>query len=404
MSQPIKRAILIVAAGRGSRAGDGLPKQYRLLAGQPVLAHTLEALADQAHTPILTVIHPDDRDLFEAIAGACSSRLAEHLLPAVFGGLTRQQSVLAGLEALATRHTPLFVAIHDGARPLLLDPNSPKDLFDQAFLAAERYGAAIPGCRLTDTIKKIDSQETIIGDVGRDPLRAVQTPQAFRFSLVLDAHRRAARAAEVRFTDDAAVVGWAGHPTHVFSGDPNNVKITTAADLAVAEIRITARLSDIRVGQGFDVHAFEPGDHVWLGGVRIEHDRGLAGHSDADVVLHALTDAILGALSEDDIGAHFPPQDPRYRNAASHMFLRDAVRRIHSRGGMLAHLDATLICEVPRLGPHRPAMRETIAAIAGVPIDRIAVKATTSERLGFTGRREGIAAMATATVRLPPMR
>jgi 2-C-methyl-D-erythritol 4-phosphate cytidylyltransferase / 2-C-methyl-D-erythritol 2,4-cyclodiphosphate synthase len=319
----------------------------------------------------------------------------------VFGGATRQQSVLAGLEGLVVKR-PALVAIHDGARPLLFDRRTVEDLIERAFFFAEQYGAAIPGSRLTDTIKRVDGAGTVLGDVARDPIRAVQTPQAFRFPLILSAHRRALREGAAQFTDDAAVVAWAGHPCHVFEGEPANMKITTAADLASAEARMALRLADLRVGQGFDVHAFAPGDHVWLGGVRIAHDQSLAGHSDADVVLHALTDAVLGALSEDDIGTHFPPSDPVFKGWASHLFLRDAVQRIHRRGGMLAHLDATIVCEAPRIGPHRAAMRQSIAGIAGLALDRVAVKATTSERLGFTGRREGIAAMATATVRLPP--
>jgi 2-C-methyl-D-erythritol 4-phosphate cytidylyltransferase / 2-C-methyl-D-erythritol 2,4-cyclodiphosphate synthase len=399
MPEVLARAILVVAAGRGSRAGGGLPKQYRLLAGRPLLTHTLEALAVSG-APILTVIHEDDRDLFAEVRSACAPRTAEYLLSPVFGGATRQHSVLAGLEVLA-QHNPALVAIHDGARPLLLDSGAVRDLIERAFSGAEHYGAAIPGCRLTDTVKRVDGDGTILGDVGRDPLRAVQTPQAFRFPLILAAHRRAVREDQAGFTDDAAVVAWADHRCHVFEGEPANMKITTPSDLAAAEARMAARLTDLRVGQGFDVHAFASGDHLWLGGIRIAHDQSLVGHSDADVLLHALTDAILGALSNDDIGTHFPPSDPAFKGAASDLFLRDAVQRVQKRGGMLAHLDATIICEAPRIGPHRTAMRQRIAEITGLSIDRVAVKATTSERLGFTGRREGIAAMATATVRLP---
>jgi 2-C-methyl-D-erythritol 4-phosphate cytidylyltransferase / 2-C-methyl-D-erythritol 2,4-cyclodiphosphate synthase len=398
MAEAFARAILVVAAGRGSRAGGGVPKQYRLLAGRPLLTHTLEAIA-VVGAPILTVIHPDDRDLFAAVASACAPRLAQ-LLPPVFGGATRQQSVLSGLEALALGD-PALVAIHDGARPLLLDRATVRDLIEGAFSGAEKYGAAIPGSPLTDTIKRVDGDGMILGDIERHPLRAVQTPQAFRFPLILAAHRRALREGQAGFTDDAAVVAWADHPCHIFEGEPANMKITTRSDLATAEARMAIRLADLRVGQGFDVHAFEPGDHLWLGGIRIAHAQGLVGHSDADVLLHALTDAILGALSDADIGSHFPPSDPAFKGVASDLFLRDAVQRVQKRGGMLAHLDATIICEAPRIGPYRAAMRQRIAEIAGLSIDRVAVKATTSERLGFTGRREGIAAMATATVRLP---
>jgi 2-C-methyl-D-erythritol 4-phosphate cytidylyltransferase/2-C-methyl-D-erythritol 2,4-cyclodiphosphate synthase len=392
------RALIVVAAGRGSRAGDGLPKQYRPLAGRPVLAYTLAAVLNEPIDRVLPVIHRDDAALYGTIAQALPDHLTSRLLAPVMGGNTRQQSVLNGLEALAD-DPPDLVAIHDGARPLLGAANR---LIEVAFVAAARYGAAIPGYRLSDTIKQVDGDDKTICGVDREALRAVQTPQAFRFALLLQAHRQAAGANRQSFTDDAAVLAWAsGHPSHVFESSSDNLKITTADDFIRAEQLLLGRLLDIRVGQGFDVHAFEPGDHVWLGGVRIGHDKALTGHSDADVVLHALTDAILGALSDADIGAHFPPSDPQYRHAASHLFLRDAVQRVNRRGGILAHLDATVICESPRIGPYRDEMRQTIARIAGVSIDRVAVKATTSERLGFTGRGEGIAVMATATVRLP---
>jgi 2-C-methyl-D-erythritol 4-phosphate cytidylyltransferase/2-C-methyl-D-erythritol 2,4-cyclodiphosphate synthase len=394
----LSRALIVVAAGRGLRAGEGLPKQYRPLAGRPVLAHTLATVLSAPIDRVVPVIHRDDAALYARVVTTLPDPFATRLLGPVIGGDTRQHSVLNGLEALAD-DPPDLVAIHDGARPLL---GASIGLIEAAFVAAERYGAAIPGCRLTDTIKQVDFDGRTVSEVDREALRAVQTPQAFRFALVLQAHRQAAAANQQRFTDDAAVLAWAsGHPCHVFDGSRDNLKITTAGDFFRAERLLIERLIDVRVGQGFDVHAFEPGDHVWLGGVRIGHDKKLAGHSDADVVLHALTDAILGALSDADIGAHFPPGDPHYRDAASDLFLRDAVRRVALRGGMLAHLDATVMCESPRVGPYRDEMRQTIARIAGVSIDRVAVKATTTERLGFTGRGEGIVAMATATVRLP---
>jgi 2-C-methyl-D-erythritol 4-phosphate cytidylyltransferase/2-C-methyl-D-erythritol 2,4-cyclodiphosphate synthase len=229
----------------------------------------------------------------------------------------------------------------------------------------------------------------------------VQTPQAFRFDLLLAAHRQAADAGEYDLTDDAAVVERAGHAVYVFEGDKENMKLTTADDFTRAEARLLGNLADIRCGQGFDVHAFGPGDHVWLGGLKIPHDHGLVGHSDADVLAHAVTDAILGALADGDIGAHFPPSDPQWKGAASSVFLADAVARVKARGGLLAHVDATIICEHPKIGPHRDAIRQNLAQIMDVALSRVAVKATTSERLGFTGRGEGIAALATATVRLP---
>jgi 2-C-methyl-D-erythritol 4-phosphate cytidylyltransferase/2-C-methyl-D-erythritol 2,4-cyclodiphosphate synthase len=254
---------------------------------------------------------------------------------------------------------------------------------------------------VTDTIKQIDSGGHIAATLDRSQLRSVQTPQAFAFAPLLDAHRRAADAGRDDFTDDAALAEWAGMKVSVFAGEPGNVKLTTDDDFARAEARRIASLADLRVGSGFDVHPFGPGDHVMLGGLRIAHERGLAGHSDADVALHALVDAILGALADGDIGNHFPPNDPRWRGAASDQFLKFAVERLRQRGGRIAHLDLTIICEAPRIGPHRDAMRRKIAEIAEIAIERVAVKATTSEKLGFTGRGEGIAAMATATVRLP---
>ena len=235
----------------------------------------------------------------------------------------------------------------------------------------------------------------------RASLRAVQTPQAFRFPLILEAHRRAAAEGVGDLTDDVAVAEWAGAPAFVFEGDPANLKVTTMQDLRAAEARLTAGASETRVGQGFDVHAFAPGDHVWLCGVRVPHAQALAGHSDADVGLHALADAIYGALAEGDIGAHFPPSDPQWKGAASHVFVAHAAGRVRARGGFIVHLDLTLICETPKIGPHREAMRARVAEIAGLDVGRVAVKATTTERLGFTGRSEGIACLATATVRLP---
>ena len=231
-------------------------------------------------------------------------------------------------------------------------------------------------------------------------LRAVQTPQAFRFDLILAAHRAAALGAS-DLTDDAAVAEWAGHRVHVFAGEDSNMKVTTTKDLFAAEARLLRDLADIRTGQGYDVHAFGPGGHVWLGGVKIEHDHGLVGHSDADVLSHAITDALLGALADGDIGSHFPPSDPQWRGAASRIFLAAAAAKVRSRGGVIAHIDATVVCERPKLGPHRDAIRKSIAEIVEIPLDRVAVKATTSERLGFTGREEGIASLAIATIRLP---
>jgi 2-C-methyl-D-erythritol 4-phosphate cytidylyltransferase / 2-C-methyl-D-erythritol 2,4-cyclodiphosphate synthase len=316
------------------------------------------------------------------------------LLPPCFGGDTRQTSVRAGLEALAGHH-PAIVLVHDAARPF-----TSAALVSRA-IAAGAQGAAIPGVAMTDTIKEVDSAGHVVRTLDRTTLRGIQTPQAFAFDALLAAHRKAYAAGREDFTDDAALAEWAGMTVGVFAGEAGNVKLTTAEDFAAAQARELAALGDIRTGSGYDVHAFADGDHVWLGGVRISHERGVTGHSDADVGLHALVDAILGALADGDIGAHFPPSDPQWKGASSDRFLQFAVERVRQRGGRVVHLDLTVVCEAPKIGPHRDAMRARIAQIAGISIDRVGVKATTSEKLGFTGRREGIAAMATATIRLP---
>jgi 2-C-methyl-D-erythritol 4-phosphate cytidylyltransferase/2-C-methyl-D-erythritol 2,4-cyclodiphosphate synthase len=303
--------------------------------------------------------------------------------------------VRAGLEALSGRG-PDIVLVHDAARPFCSSA-----LVSRAIVAGAEMGAAVPALEVTDTIKRIDPDGRVAGTVDRRQLRAVQTPQAFAFQPLLDAHRRAHREGRDDFTDDAALAEWAGLQVTTFEGESGNVKLTTDEDFARAEARRIASLTDLRTGSGFDVHAFGDGDHVMLGGVRIAHDRGLTGHSDADVALHAIVDAILGALADGDIGKHFSPNDPRWRGASSDQFLKFAVERVIKRGGKIAHIDLTIICEAPRIGPHRDAMRQRIAQIANIAVERVAVKATTSEQLGFTGRREGIAAMATATIRLP---
>jgi 2-C-methyl-D-erythritol 4-phosphate cytidylyltransferase/2-C-methyl-D-erythritol 2,4-cyclodiphosphate synthase len=383
-------AAVVVAAGRGLRAGGNVPKQYRTIGAAPAIRPSLAALATHAGiADVQPVIHPDDAPLYEA----ASEGLA--LLPPVFGGATRQASVRAGLEALASRK-PELVLVHDAARPF-----ASAALIARAIAAAARTGAAVPVMPVVDTVKSVDATGTVTGTVDRAPLRTVQTPQAFGFAALLDAHRRAAAAGREDFTDDAALAEWAGLKVATFEGEAGNVKLTTAEDFARIEAAQLAALSDVRTGFGFDVHQFADGDHVMLGGVRIPHGRAVVGHSDADVVLHALVDAILGALSEGDIGVHFPPSDPKWRGASSDRFLEFAVERVRARGGRIAHLDITVVCEAPRIGPHRDAMRERIAGIAGVPASRVGVKATTSEKLGFTGRGEGIVAFANATIRLP---
>jgi 2-C-methyl-D-erythritol 4-phosphate cytidylyltransferase / 2-C-methyl-D-erythritol 2,4-cyclodiphosphate synthase len=383
---------LIVAAGRGTRFGIGRAKQYYQLAGETVLQRTVLAFADNAHiSAIQVVIHPDDEtDYAEAIAGLGS----EKLLSPVFGGATRQHSVLAGLEALQN-HSCDIVLIHDAARPFV----SAK-MIEDAVAAAVAHGAAVPGALVTDTIVELtDSAIAITPD--RSKLRSVQTPQAFRYNLILAAHAAAAAKGQYHFTDDGSVAVAAGYPVHVFTGDPNNVKITTQDDLSQAERKLAQTNPLVsRTATGFDVHAFGEGNHVWLCGVKIPHARGLVGHSDADVALHAITDALLGAMADGDIGRHFPPSDPQWKGASSDQFLAFAVNRLRQRGGIIDLLDVTIICEEPKITPHADAMRQRVAEITSVGLNAVSVKATTTERLGFTGRREGISALATATIRL----
>jgi 2-C-methyl-D-erythritol 4-phosphate cytidylyltransferase/2-C-methyl-D-erythritol 2,4-cyclodiphosphate synthase len=391
-------AIIVVAAGRGVRAGEGLPKQYRPLGGRPMLTLTLENIGKAAlGALILPVIHPDDRELFDIALEPLEPAVRAMILEPANGGATRQASVKAGLDHLANENLKRrIILIHDAARPFV----SPA-LMRRAVAAAREWEASAPGLPVADTIKQVNDRGHVVGTPARDRLRAVQTPQAFQFDIIHAAHQRAADAAIADLTDDAAVAEWAGSPVRIFQGDAGNMKVTEPEDFARAEARLLADLPDVRVGQGYDVHAFCAGDHIWLGGVKIPHDQALDGHSDADVLMHAITDAILGALADGDIGSHFPPSDPKWKGAASDIFLRHAVGLVKARGGRIAHIDGTVICEAPKVGPHRDVIRSKLAEILELDMDRVAVKATTSERLGFTGRREGIASMATATIRLP---
>jgi 2-C-methyl-D-erythritol 4-phosphate cytidylyltransferase/2-C-methyl-D-erythritol 2,4-cyclodiphosphate synthase len=377
---------LIVAAGRGTRFGGALPKQYLPLGGGTVLRHAVAAFARHPRIAGVQVVTRDeDRALFErAVAGLA-------VLPAVPGGAERQDSVRLGLEALAA-HDPARVLIHDGARPF---PDA--GLIDRVLAALDHAQAAIPALPLGDTIKRVEDG-VIRETVDRARLWRAQTPQGFHFRSILMAHRAAAGRI---LTDDAAVAEAAGIAPVVVPGCEDNLKVTTAHDLAAAERLLSSRLGDVRVGHGFDVHGFGPGDSVSICGIAIPHDRSLVGHSDADVGLHALTDALLGAIGAGDIGMHFPPSDPRWRGAASDQFLRHAANLVRERGGMIAAVDVTVICERPKIAPHRAQMIERVAAILEIAPDRVSVKATTTERLGFTGRGEGIAAQAVATIRLP---
>ncbi|HXP75551.1 MAG TPA: bifunctional 2-C-methyl-D-erythritol 4-phosphate cytidylyltransferase/2-C-methyl-D-erythritol 2,4-cyclodiphosphate synthase [Stellaceae bacterium] len=377
---------LVVAAGRGTRLGAPLPKQYLPLAGEPLLRHTLRALASHPRiSGVRAVIHPDDRAHYDDAARDLD------LLPPVPGGAQRQDSVRLGLESL-TQLDPTVVAIHDGARPFV-----DTALIDRVLDAVEHATGAIPGLPVADTIKR-GRDGRIVETVDRSQLWRAQTPQAFRFREILAAHR-AAQGLEL--SDDAAVAERAGLAVGLVMGSEANLKVTTPDDLARAEGMLLARLGDIRTGQGFDVHPLGTGDHIWLCGIKVAHERALIGHSDADVGLHAITDAILGALGAGDIGQHFPPSDPKWRGAASDQFLRHAAALVARRGGRIAHVDVTLICERPKVSPHRQAMIARVADILGLAPDRVSVKATTTEKLGFTGREEGIAAQAIATIRLP---
>lgn len=376
---------LIVAAGRGRRFGEALPKQYQRLLGRPVLHRTAAAfLRHPEIDAVRVVIGPDDAALYEAAVAGLT------LLAPVQGGAERQDSVRNGLESLV-EHAPERVLIHDAARPLVT-PGT----ITRALAGLAEHDGAIAAVPVTDTIKKVDGA-VIIDTLDRAPLWRAQTPQAFRYRAILAAHRALAGR---NLSDDAAVAEQAGLRVGVTLGDEANLKITTPEDLARAERHLIATLGVPRVGNGYDVHRFGPGDHVTLCGVRVPHDAGLIGHSDADVGLHALTDAILGALGDGDIGQHFSPVDPRWRDADSSLFLRAAADRVSARGGTIVHVDVTLICERPKIAPHRPAMVARIAEILGLPETRVSVKATTTEGLGFTGRAEGIAGQATATVLL----
>jgi 2-C-methyl-D-erythritol 4-phosphate cytidylyltransferase/2-C-methyl-D-erythritol 2,4-cyclodiphosphate synthase len=378
---------LIVAAGRGSRFGGPLPKQYALLAGRPVLRLTLEAYRSAPQINRLrVVIAPGDETHYQAAVEGLD-------LPSpVLGGASRQQSVLNGLEALAGE-APDFVAVHDGARPFVRPVDIAACL---AAASASGIDGAVLGVRLSDTVKRTGADGAVVDTIPRANLWRAQTPQIFRYTSLLKAHREAAALGQseaTALTDDAAVAERAGLKVVMVEGREDNRKITTAEDL-----RITM---ETRTAFGFDVHGFGPGTAVMLGGIAVPHTHTLAGHSDADVALHALTDAVLGSIGAGDIGKHFPPSDPQWRGVSSDRFLRHAVELLLARGGRIVHLDLTLVCEAPKIGPHRDAMVASIARIAGVDADRVSVKATTTEKLGFTGRREGIAAQAVATVEIP---
>lgn len=373
-------AAVIVAAGRGTRAGGGLPKQWQMLKGRTLVARSLATFrASPRIGQICLVLNPADIDLAAGYTGHPDVMVAE-------GGATRALSVRAGLEALAARK-PDRVLIHDVARPLA----------DQRLIAAvddalDRAEGAAPALPLTDAVWRI-SGGRVVGAEDRTTLGRAQTPQGFRFDLILAAHRAHAGDA----ADDVEVALAAGLDVVTVPGDERNLKITGPDDFARADRLLEVDL-DVRTGTGFDVHRFGPGDHVVLCGVAVPHDRGLVGHSDADVGLHAITDAIYGALADGDIGRHFPPSDPRWEGTESRIFLEHAAARAANRGFRIGNIDCTLVCERPKIAPHAEAMARRVAQSAGTDIDRVSIKATTSEQLGFTGRGEGIAALASVTL------
>ncbi|MGB3339164.1 MAG: bifunctional 2-C-methyl-D-erythritol 4-phosphate cytidylyltransferase/2-C-methyl-D-erythritol 2,4-cyclodiphosphate synthase [Devosia sp.] len=387
-------AVIVVAAGKGERAGlDGStdPKQYRMVGGVPVLTRTIrEFLALPFVTSVTAIIHADHSDRYAALGLA-----DDRLLPAVIGGASRQASVLEGLKALAPSR-PDLVLIQDAARPF-----ATAGVIGDVVAALEQHDGALPALPVTDTIKRSLDGRQIATTEDRSQLFAAQTPQGFRFSQIFSAHMRASTIRR-QFTDDAEIAEWAGLRVAMVMGDRDNIKITHPEDFARAERILRGdQAMETRVGTGFDVHSFEPGDAVWLGGVRIPHKARLNGHSDADVALHALTDAILGAIGEGDIGVHFPPSDMQWRGAASTIFLKHAGKLLAERGGRIVNLDVTIVCEAPRITEHVPAMRAVIGETLGIATSRIAIKATTNEKLGFIGREEGIVAMASASVEVP---
>lgn len=389
--------IVIVAAGRGERAGspEEGPKQYRAIGGRPVIARTLEKFVTWPQTAkIVIVIHRDDEKLLRSALEMIADSSGSSGVEIAFGGATRQQSVLAGVRQLEKTGVS-HVMIHDAVRPFC-----DHDLLDRVAAAlAAGAPAVLPAMPVTDTLKRAGSDALVTETVPRAGLYAAQTPQSFRLADILAAHEKAAAGNKTDFTDDAAIAEWAGLPVTVVAGSADNVKLTIKRDIAMADEKLSAGLlPDVRTGNGYDVHQLEPGDGVTLCGVFIPHDQTLKGHSDADVALHALTDALLATCGAGDIGDHFPPSDPQWRGAPSRIFIEHAARIVREHGGTIMNADVSLIAEAPKVGPHREAMRAKLSEFLGISLERCSVKATTNEQIGFVGRREGIAAIATATV------
>ncbi len=375
---------IVVAAGKGLRVGGDTPKQFRNWSGKPLIRHSVETLLAAGADPLVVVIAGDA----QAEADAALMGLAG--VQFVTGGVTRQDSVRNGLEAIADA-APERVLIHDAARPDL-----PHAVIERLLAALDLHPGAIPVLPVVDSLAVAGADGAMAGKAEREALRRVQTPQAFRFDAILAAHR--AWQGATNAGDDAQVLSASSGSVALVEGDERLKKITFAEDLAEPMTAAPA----FRIGQGYDVHRLEVGEELWLGGVLIPHDKGLSGHSDADVALHAITDAVLGAVGEGDIGTHFPPSDPQWRGARSGRFLEHAVTVARSAGYAIANVDLTLICEAPKIGPHRPAMRAEVARLMGLPEGAVSIKATTTERLGFTGRGEGIAAQAVVLVTRAP--
>ncbi|WP_075655391.1 bifunctional 2-C-methyl-D-erythritol 4-phosphate cytidylyltransferase/2-C-methyl-D-erythritol 2,4-cyclodiphosphate synthase [Pseudochrobactrum sp. B5] len=395
----IRTAAVIVAAGRGERAGQSTegPKQYRRIGGQAVLAHTLRTfLACEQISPVVVVIHSDDHDLYHAALQRADIDAARIRL--VTGGPTRQESTRLGLLALC-EDAPDYVMIHDGVRPFIT-----QDLLKRIMIALHPQTGVLPALAVSDTLKQAGGDALVTKTVPRAGLFAAQTPQSFPFAPILDAHNAAFALGRTDFTDDAAIAEWQSIPVRVVEGSADNTKITWAKDIEMADQRLRQDMvafPDIRTGNGYDVHSFEAGDHVWLCGVKIPHTHKLNGHSDADVALHALTDALLATRGAGDIGTHFPPSDPQWKGAASRQFVEFAVKTVREAGGRIANADITLIAEEPKIGPHREAMTAELSDMLGVSADRVSVKATTNEKMGFVGRKEGIASIVTVSVIYP---
>ncbi len=387
-----KTIVLIVAAGKGLRAGQDVPKQYVDLAGRMVLSRTIEAfIAHQLIAGIAIVISPQDIELYHQ----ATKEFSDKLLASINGGKTRQESVYNGLKALQ-EYAPDRVLIHDAARPFVENL-----LIDRVLQGLENHDAVLPILPVTDTIKQV-ANHLVSATVDRTDLFAAQTPQGFNFLHILDLHEQAQKDTTTTFTDDVSIAESAGIEVLCVDGGHDNHKLTTSRDMKIAQLILSDQQPlETRIGSGFDVHRFEPGDGVILCGVKIPFNKQLKGHSDADVAMHALTDAIYGSIGEGDIGSHFPPNQAQWQGAASNIFLQHAVELVRERGGNIVNVDVTIICEQPKIGPHREAMRAALSTIMETDISRISIKATTTEQLGFTGRNEGIAAQAVATIALP---